>query len=151
MVWSYAHFKMVHAFGLFRAFLMASMDGLMSDYPLILGFMMNTTHDTPHAKRRSVLKVLGSAPLLPLGAASVNSLLMGYANQASAATLKPAGGFVSASFTSMAAPNLSVPAQMATTYTDSMFHVTLADGKKQSYKLAYETFFTTGDWVPAET
>ena len=127
---------------------MASMDGLMSDYPLILGFMMNTTHDTPHAKRRSVLKVLGSAPLLPLGAASVNSLLMGYANQASAATLKPAGGFVSASFTSMAAPNLSVPAQMATTYTDSMFHVTLADGKKQSYKLAYETFFTTGDWVP---
>ena len=109
---------------------------------------MNTTHDTPHAKRRSVLKVLGSAPLLPLGAASVNSLLMGYANQASAATLKPAGGFVSASFTSMAAPNLSVPAQMATTYTDSMFHVTLADGKKQSYKLAYETFFTTGDWVP---
>ena len=148
MVWSYAHFKMVHAFGLFRAFLMASMDGLMSDYPLILGFMMNTTHDTPHAKRRSVLKVLGSAPLLPLGAASVNSLLMGYANQASAATLKPAGGFVSASFTSMAAPNLSVPAQMATTYTDSMFHVTLADGKKQSYKLAYETFFTTGDWVP---
>lgn len=120
----------------------------MSDYPLILGFMMNTTHDTPHAKRRSVLKVLGSAPLLPLGAASVNSLLMGYANQASAATLKPAGGFVSASFTSMAAPNLSVPAQMATTYTDSMFHVTLADGKKQSYKLAYETFFTTGDWVP---
>ena len=148
MVWSYAHFKMVHAFGLFRAFLMASMDGLMSDYPLILGFMMNTTHDTPHAKRRSVLKVLGSAPLLPLGAASVNSLLMGYANQASAATLKPVGGFVSASFTSMAAPNLSVPAQMATTYTDSMFHVTLADGKKQSYKLAYETFFTTGDWVP---
>ena len=127
---------------------MASMDGLMSDYPLILGFMMNTTHDTPHAKRRSVLKVLGSAPLLPLGAASVNSLLMGYANQASAATLKPVGGFVSASFTSMAAPNLSVPAQMATTYTDSMFHVTLADGKKQSYKLAYETFFTTGDWVP---
>lgn len=120
----------------------------MSDYPLILGFMMNTTHDTPHAKRRSVLKVLGSAPLLPLGAASVNSLLMGYANQASAATLKPAGGFVSASFTSMAAPNLSVPAQMATTYTDSIFHVTLADGKKQSYKLAYETFFTTGDWVP---
>ena len=120
----------------------------MSDYPLILGFMMNTTHDTPHAKRRSVLKVLGSAPLLPLGAASVNSLLMGYANQASAATLKPVGGFVSASFTSMAAPNLSVPAQMATTYTDSMFHVTLADGKKQSYKLAYETFFTTGDWVP---
>ena len=119
----------------------------MSDYPLILGFMMNTTHDTPHAKRRSVLKVLGSAPLLPLGAASVNSLLMGYANQASAATLKPAGGFVSASFTNMAAPNLSVPAQMATTYTDSMFHVTLADGKKQSYKLAYETFFTTGDWV----
>ncbi|MFZ1417900.1 MAG: alkaline phosphatase PhoX [Burkholderiaceae bacterium] len=109
---------------------------------------MNTTHDTPHAKRRSVLKVLGSAPLLPLGAASVNSLLMGYANQASAATLKPVGGFVSASFTSMAAPNLSVPAQMATTYTDSMFHVTLADGKKQSYKLAYETFFTTGDWVP---
>ena len=109
---------------------------------------MNTTHDTPHAKRRSVLKVLGSAPLLPLGAASVNSLLMGYANQASAATLKPAGGFVSASFTSMAAPNLSVPAQMATTYTDSVFNVTLADGKKLSYKLAYETFFTTGDWVP---
>ena len=109
---------------------------------------MNTTHDTPHAKRRSVLKVLGSAPLLPLGAASVNSLLMGYANQASAATLKPAGGFVSASFTSMAAPNLNVPAQMATTYTDSMFHVTLSDGKKQSYKLAYQTFFTTGDWVP---
>ena len=109
---------------------------------------MNTTHDTPHAKRRSVLKVLGSAPLLPLGAASVNSLLMGYANQASAATLKPVGGFVSASFTSMAAPNLSVPAQMATTYTDSVFNVTLADGKKLSYKLAYETFFTTGDWVP---
>ena len=106
--------------------------------------MSNTPNDTPHSKRRSLIKALGSAPLLPLGVASVNSLLMGYANQALAAT----GNLRFASFTNTPAPSLSNAAQMATTYTASNFNVRMTDGTQHSYQLAYETFFTTGDMVP---
>ncbi len=110
--------------------------------------MNSSQHDTPHTTRRSVLKALGTVPLLPLGAASINAMLTGYANQVSAEGVKSLGNFVAASFTNTPAPSLANPAQMATSYVASNFNVKLADGSKQSYKLAYETFFTTGDLVP---
>ena len=110
--------------------------------------MKSSQHDTPQTTRRSVLKALGSVPLLPLGAASINAMLAGYANQASALTAKSLGGFSGVTFTTTPAPNLSNPAQMATNYVASNFNVRLVDGSNQSYKLAYETFFTTGDMVP---
>ena len=110
--------------------------------------MNSSQHDMPQVTRRSVLKALSSVPLLPLGAGSINAMLAGYANQVSAASVKSLGNFTVASFTNTPAPSLSNPAQMATNYVASNFNVKLADGSKQSYKLAYETFFTTGDMVP---
>ena len=110
--------------------------------------MNSSQHDTPQTTRRSVLKALSSVPLLPLGAGSINAILAGYANQVSAASTKSLGNFAAASFTPTPAPTLANPAQMATNYVTSTFNVKLADGSKQSYKLAYETFFTTGDLVP---
>ncbi|MBS7702434.1 PhoX family protein [Chelatococcus asaccharovorans] len=100
--------------------------------------------DSTNASRRQALKFLASVPMLPLGTSAATSLLaLGTAPAAAA----PAG-FVSATFSSMAAPSLADPAAMATTTVGSELTVTLADGGTQSFKLAYEPFFITGDMVP---
>ncbi|SOC84761.1 hypothetical protein SAMN05421890_3250 [Ensifer adhaerens] len=97
------------------------------------------------ASRRQTLKFLAGVPMLPLGASAASSLLaLGAARDAVAA---PAD-FTSAKFTSMAAPSLADPAAMATTTVGSELTVALADGTKQSFKLAYQPFFITGDMVP---
>ena len=89
--------------------------------------------------RRSLLKAIAGAPLLPLG---VGSIL--YSNQVAA---KSNAKYVSSYFTSMAAPTLANPAQMAAVTVGSTFNVKLSDGSTQSYKLAHRAFFTTGDMV----
>ncbi|AZG15657.1 MULTISPECIES: PhoX family protein [Cupriavidus] len=117
-------------------------------------------YEKPDASRRKALKFLAGAPMLPLGLAST-SLLAGCGGDDDTpppATTTPGGGtttpptvtptFASAEFTSMPAPALSNPASMATTTVGSSLTVKLSDGTSQTYKLAYQPFFITGDMVP---
>ncbi len=98
--------------------------------------------------RRQALKFLASAPMLPLGVLSVSSLLTACASPAGSKAAMGTGQFVSAGFTSMAAPTLSNPAAMAATTVGSSLNMMLRDGSQKSYKLAYQPFFITGDTVP---
>jgi hypothetical protein len=82
--------------------------------------------------------------MLPLGALASSSLLTACATGTGPAAM---GNYVSASFTSMAAPSLANAAAMATTTVASSLHVKL-NNTTQSYKLAYQPFFVTGDRVP---
>jgi len=102
--------------------------------------MSQTTTPT----RRKALQLLAGIPMLPIGTSAAASLL---------ATGCGGGGsdeatFASASFTSMAAPTLANAAAMATTSVGSSLNVKLSDGSTQSYALAYQPFFITGDLVP---
>lgn len=91
--------------------------------------------------RRNALKMLASAPMLPLGAFASTAML-------SACASGPSRGFAGCSFTSMAAPTLANPAAMATTTVASSMAVRYADNSVQTFKLAYRPFFITGDQVP---
>lgn len=97
------------------------------------------------SSRRQALKLLVGVPMLPLGTIAASSLLSACATPgASTAT----GSGVRASFTSMAAPTLANPAAMATTTVGSSLQLSYPDGRAQSYQLAYQSFFITGDQVP---
>ncbi|MGE4328910.1 PhoX family protein [Diaphorobacter sp.] len=98
--------------------------------------MSNTTMPS----RRKALQFLAGIPMLPLGAGATASLL-------SACGGNDDASFVSASFTSMAAPTLANPAAMATTTVGSSLKVKLSDNSEQTYQLAYQPFFVTGDMV----
>ncbi|MBX3585634.1 MAG: DUF839 domain-containing protein [Ramlibacter sp.] len=92
--------------------------------------------------RRDILKMFAGVPMLPL---TTGSLL-------SVASLTACGGssdtsYKSASFSSMAAPTLANPAAMATTSVASSLTVSFNDATSQTYKLAYQPFFVTGDMV----
>lgn len=104
------------------------------------------------ASRRTTLKFLATAPMLPLGALSASSLLAGCATSSPAPLASGAAAtgasFVSAAFTSMAAPSLANPAGMATTQVGSALNVRYSDNSVRSFKLAYQPFFITGDRVP---
>ena len=95
--------------------------------------------------RRAALKLLATAPMLPLGALAASSMLQGCAT-GSAAT--PMGAYLSSSFTSMPAPSLTNPAAMATTTVASSLTVQFKDNTAQNYSLSYRPFFVTGDMVP---
>ena len=94
--------------------------------------------------RRSALKLITSAPMLPLGAMATSALLQACATGAGSAP----SGYVASNFVSMPAPTLANPAAMATTTVASGLQVKLADHSIQNYKLAYQSFFVTGDLVP---
>ncbi|MCZ2407016.1 MAG: DUF839 domain-containing protein [Burkholderiales bacterium] len=100
--------------------------------------MSHTTMPT----RRKALQFLAGVPLLPLGAGASASLLAACGGGDDGAS------FVSASFTSMPAPTLANPAAMATTTVGSSLNIQLSDGSVQTYQLAYQPFFVTGDQVP---
>ncbi len=90
--------------------------------------------------RRQVLKMLTSAPMLPLTGALASST----------ALLAACGGgaaLESVSFSSMAAPSLADAAAMATTTVGSVMTTTFSDGTSTDFELAYEPFFITGDEV----
>ncbi|MCA1326662.1 PhoX family protein [Herbaspirillum sp. alder98] len=97
--------------------------------------------DLPQSSRRSLLKALAAAPLLPLGGGAAALL-------SACATPGATKGFASARFTGMPAPTLANPAAMATTTVGSALEVAFVDGSKQTYQLAYQPFFMTGDMVP---
>ena len=91
--------------------------------------------------RRTALKFLTAAPMLPLGAVSASSLLAGCATPAAG------GSYLSSSFTSMAAPSLANAAAMATTTVGSSLKVVMNNQTSRDYQLAYQSFFITGDQV----
>jgi uncharacterized protein len=94
---------------------------------------------TVTVSRRHTLKVLSGLPLLPL-ASSLASLPI----VAEAHTY----GRASYTFGGMEAPSLADPALMGTTYVAST--LTKASGRhSETFDLGYETFFLTGDTVPA--
>ncbi len=95
--------------------------------------------------RRQALQWI-SVPLLPAGSIAGAAGLAGCAAPAGGAA--SAGPVQSVRFTSMPAPGLARPAAMATLSVESRMEVHYANGAVQSYALAYEPFFVTGDLVP---
>ena len=97
----------------------------------------------PNSSRRSLLKILSGAPLLPLSSGLLSTPLLAACGGSS----NPALVFDSVSFSSMPAPNLSAPTKMATTLTESTMTVKFTNGSSNSYALAYQPFFITGQSV----
>ena len=93
--------------------------------------------------RRKALQFLAGVPMLPLTASASAALL----SACGGGDDSPAPTFVSASFTSMAAPTLAAAAAMATTTVGSTLNIKLSDDSVRSYQLAYQPFFITGDMV----
>ena len=101
--------------------------------------------------RRQALKFLGAPIMLPLSGMAATSMLSACGSGGDdnpAPGPKPTPTFTAASFAAMAAPTLADPAGMAKTLVASTLDVTLSDSSKQSFKLAYQPFFMTGDQVP---
>jgi hypothetical protein len=92
------------------------------------------------ASRRTTLKILAGAPLLPLAG--------GTSFMFASSPVFAAGKVASAVFSGMPAPNLGDSAAMADTTVGSSVTVRYDDGKEQNFKLAYERFFVTGAEVP---
>ena len=95
-------------------------------------------------KRRSFIKTIVGAPLLPLGGTGIAALL----SSKSLLAAQVNSPFKSAEFIPMDAPNLMNPEAMATTSVGSYLEITSQNNLKKTYKLAYEPFFMTGDIVP---
>lgn len=89
--------------------------------------------------RRRALQALGAAPLLPLA-----SSMSAWSFAAEASAGQPA----TYTFGAMPAPSLADPAQMATTWVASTLTRQARNGRAQTYRLGYETFFLTGAIVP---
>ena len=124
---------------------------------------MNTHDNTPSVpSRRQALRLFGAAPLLPLGGAALLTACggggsnVGFAGLASAPApapapapvAAPAAQYVATEFSSMPAPSLAKPAEMATMTTNAVMKVSYSDGSSTSYALAYKPFFVTGTAVP---
>jgi len=95
-------------------------------------------------KRRSFIKTIVGAPLLPFGGTGLAALL----SSESLLAAQVNSPFKSAEFIPMDAPNLMNPEAMATTSVGSYLEITSQNNLKKTYKLAYEPFFMTGDIVP---
>jgi hypothetical protein len=123
--------------------------GVNARYLMTNSWKTTTMSQLSQPSRRQALKFLASAPMLPLGAMSVSSLLAGCATSATpmASAGASASPFVSAAFTGMAAPTLANPAAMAATTVASSLRVTRQDGSATDYQLGHENFFITGDMV----
>jgi hypothetical protein len=110
---------------------------------------------TPELSRRRLLRMLGAAPMLPLGSVAAASLLSACGGGsddapvavAPVAPVAPAITLSSVTFSSMAAPTLANAAAMATNTVGSTMSVNFSDSSKLDFKLAYQPFFITGDMV----
>lgn len=109
--------------------------------------MKNTN---PEISRRSTLKFLAGVPLLPLAAAGLEGRSYATTARSAARFWSPSNRspIQSLTFAAMPAPALSDAAAMATTTVRSSMVATYVDGSVQSFPLAYEPFFITGDLVP---
>ena len=104
---------------------------------------------TVQPSRRQALKLFGATPfMLPLGSMGATSLLTACGGGSDSPSGTPAAPstFVAASFGTMSALSLSNAAGMATTTVASSLDVQFSNGT-QSYSLAYQPFFMTGDRV----
>ncbi len=90
--------------------------------------------------RRRALQLLSGVPMLPLASSLAGLPLVAEAH--------PMGMPVRYRFNGMPAPTLDNPAQMAETWVASTLTKTVGR-RSQTYALGYETFFMTGDTVPA--
>ncbi|MBJ7554090.1 PhoX family protein [Marinomonas spartinae] len=90
--------------------------------------------------RRRMLGFMAGAPLLPLAGGIFTS--KAFADNITDSPL------ASVSFVPMAAPSLSNPAAMATTYINSAMQLKFEDGSSRLVKLDYHPFFISGDKVP---
>ena len=90
----------------------------------------------PEASRRTVIRALAGAPFLPMAGAS----LLPRTARASGAVP------VALEFVGMDAPTTA--AAEATTTVESGIAVTYSDGAVESFRLAYQPLFYTGDEVP---
>lgn len=109
----------------------------------------------PESSRRRLLQLFAGAPMLPLaGLTGVSAFLSGCGGSSDSdlppvtPPVTPAATFTTAEFTGMAAPLASAPAALATTTVGSKLKVNFSDGSSNSYNLAYQPFFLTGDRVP---
>ena len=103
--------------------------------------------ETISLSRRKTLKMFASVPMLPLASSLAGIPLLAEAAEEDWAAWK--GKPFSYSFGSMAAPSLDDPARMATTYVASTLTKRLGGRQSATFTLGYETFFLTGDKVPA--
>ncbi len=109
---------------------------------------------TPSMERRTVLRLLASTPMLPLGGALAATALTGCGGSDDAPSSTTGSDtphsatMTSAAFIGMAAPDLSRPDAMATSTVESQLKISFSDGSSQTLKLAYQPFFLTGDKVP---
>jgi len=108
-----------------------------------------------HSRRRA-LKLLASAPVLPIATSLAGLPLLADAADRRHHDRHGHGGWrdhgrspVSYSFGAMAAPTLADPSQMATTYVASTLTRHIGRHHRETYALGYETFFLTGETVPA--
>ena len=106
--------------------------------------------------RRSILQAITGAPMVPLAGVLASAGLFGAcgASESISPVPRPPASpaspatFIGASFSSMAAPTMADAAAMATTHVASSLVTNFSDGSSQTFKLAYQPFFTTGDLVP---
>ena len=99
--------------------------------------------NTPMLQRRSLIKMMAGAPMLPLGATGIASAL----SSQSLFAAQTESAYKSAEFIPMDAPSLNSPEAMATITVGSFLEITTQNNHKKTYKLAYEPFFMTGDMV----
>jgi uncharacterized protein len=108
--------------------------------------------------RRRVLQMFAGIPMLPLAASATGTSLLlagcgggtdSVVAVATTATTTPVAPLTlsGVSFSSMPAPNLANAAAMATTTVGSVMSATFSDASKVDFKLAFQPFFVTGDWV----
>ncbi len=95
--------------------------------------------------KNSAAFVLSRRQMFPLMAGAT---LFPFHSLAEATKTPGLGKIQSVQFESMAAPNLSNPAAMATTSIASSVIVQYNNGKKVKHELAYQPFFITGGEVP---
>ena len=100
--------------------------------------------NSPVHQRRSLIKMMMGAPMLPLGATGLAAAF----SSESVSAAQVDSSYKSAEFIPMDAPSLSNPEAMATITVGSLLEITTQNNRKKSYKLAYEPFFMTGDMVP---
>ncbi len=91
--------------------------------------------------RRQTLKALSGLPILPLAASLTSLPFMAEAASRHSRVRYEFGG--------MDAPSLADPALMGTTYVASTLTKIVGRHRAETYNLGYETFFLTGDTVPA--
>jgi secreted PhoX family phosphatase len=115
------------------------------------------SNSTPESTRRRLLQLFAGAPMLPLaGLTGVSTLLSACGGSDDPAPVTPPTGpttpttvtFTTVEITGMAAPTAADVNALATTTVGSSLKVNFSDGSSNTYKLAYQPFYLTGDKVP---